>query len=441
MWTHRIMEVWLMTYREIKFEKSQILQQDVDNAHFQCTELDGLKFDPPDNGEQCHAVGVNSCYPLETTMPHWNTVKYNLTRSTALTSDLDFKLIVSLLGLNIGSEELIAEHIITSIGTETTETRSFDLTNCASYPALIPVNETASSGKIKVYLPMRALNYESLSAYLCTLWQSGTITSGWTVVSGTRAVGQQPDGDGNNWIQHTGNGSDSYNNLIYATNTSTNYHAMLKFQLASKGSDSYVRFFVPRYVDSSNFISIATYFNGTNQILNFRKIESGVVTSFASVTWLPGVQLDVGTTYFIEVIDNGTHMTVVIDDVTYIDVDYSSSLATTKKAHGCNKTTSGYWDNLGVFELTQPDTYTDEDITINFTHPSNLASNAPIYLMYQEYENAVYEAQPVNVSSQSTVKMTASSLDAFSGLRLKFEIIGSEDYDVKINKTTFKYEV
>jgi hypothetical protein len=159
-----------MVTRTIPYEKSAIMQKELDHKYFICTDADGLLFTPnPDPDETSHAVAVNTHFPTETNMPHWNSINYNWTRSS-LINPSEYKAIISLLGINTdGTEHLIGEDIITTIGAEVTETRGFDLRYSAAYPPLLPVNGAAANGKIQINLPFRRSHFETLVLVRCWL--------------------------------------------------------------------------------------------------------------------------------------------------------------------------------------------------------------------------------------------------------------------------------
>ncbi len=429
-----------MADRTIIYEKSNILQKEVMNANFICTESDGLLFTPNTNTDEITpAVAVNTHYPTETDMPHWNSVNYNWTRSTLINPPI-YKAIVSLIGINPdGTEHLIGEDIITTIGTTVTETRGFDLRQSAAFPPLNPVTGTCAAGNIQINLPFRYEHFESITAELCTLWQNGTVTAGWTVVAGTRAV-EQPFNDNDNWVKHTGNGSDALgSNIIYTANASSNYIARFDYASGVSGGSN-VGLFYPRYANSTNYLVVRTYWNGTTQYIQFLKVYGGVTTTYASVAWLDHC-LPLLEVHDFKIIDNGTHITVKIDDVTYIDVDYNPQMSATSKGHGSNGGNIGYWNIMQVREIINPTTPDNEDLSILFPTPTGFAENSPVKLNYKEYENAEYPTAEATMSSRGIAKMGYNSLDAFSALRLKFEIFADSDYNTQINNVIYRYEV
>lgn len=146
-----------------EFEGPALMQRDLNNANFIATTEDGLKFYPAiTDGSKLQALAYHTFQPAESENIFWQSVKTQATRS-ATVSDNDFEMIVSLLGINSGGEEvLVGEKVFRNCGiTETTEDIVFDLKRSACKPNIAVTDAAAASGKLRLNLPIRSKNFEN----------------------------------------------------------------------------------------------------------------------------------------------------------------------------------------------------------------------------------------------------------------------------------------
>jgi len=160
----------MVTTNKAPYTGSQIPQNDMDIIGYIASEQDGCKFQPnPNQTEQELATFTNTHQPFESNNVDWKKVELNRTWQQITDPESDtggsFSNIISLYGImHDGSPELIGEIIETSIpSTETTEPKIFDLDGSAGEAPVKQTIETTTAGKIKLKLPMRLKNYDSVT--------------------------------------------------------------------------------------------------------------------------------------------------------------------------------------------------------------------------------------------------------------------------------------
>lgn len=175
----------------------------------------------------------------------------------------------------------------------------------------------------------------------------------WTQNGGTLAIESSSPITGSYSLKHTGGGSSSHTvaNSGVISDSLTTYIAEFDFKLTTQGvgaNTPYVFIFLPRYVDSQNALRLETRFESPNQIIRLNNFVSNANNVVQSVTWIASAKLGTSTTYHFKIVDTGSHFKCYIDSVLFIDTDYSSTLATTKKGCGCDYDSVAVWDNLHI---------------------------------------------------------------------------------------------
>lgn len=123
------------------------------------------------------AVGtVTTTFYIDEAMINQGSVAYDWIRGQTSAPTTDFELVLNLLGITCnGDINLVGEQVLTPTSISSTETAkriSYDLLKSACEPHFYQDTITITPpGKIRVNLPMRALNYESFS--LVRNWLSG----------------------------------------------------------------------------------------------------------------------------------------------------------------------------------------------------------------------------------------------------------------------------
>jgi hypothetical protein len=146
---------------------SDLLQEDLENINF-IRDGEGVLFDPPvlDGETLNYACFSNTVHPSESENVSWVSTRLNWER-LASQEVTDFLAVITLLGLQLnGNEELIGEKIITTCPTiETVDEVVFNLQGSRGEPPVKNLTGEAAVDKIKVNLPFRYQNLESIALY------------------------------------------------------------------------------------------------------------------------------------------------------------------------------------------------------------------------------------------------------------------------------------
>jgi len=194
-----------------------------------------------------------------------------------------------------------------------------------------------------------------------------------SIVSGTDKI------SGTYSVNHTGNGSDDPSNIFYNTlgvydPDGCRIEADFKIKTQGVGSETpYAWLSVPRYqADGAKVNLIDTHYDGTNQKIRFLSYYDGSMHIAADATWMAG-KVPAGTTYHLTVIDTGTNMRVWINNVLYIDADYTNHIRVGHYGMGGNRDTSITFDNICIcrHSAVQPLTFGAVSATVSDSFDDN----------------------------------------------------------------------
>lgn len=212
-----------------------------------------------------------------------------------------------------------------------------------------------------------------LNKYYSDTFEDGTY-SDWTLEGGTPAIESSSPISGNYSIKHTGNGSDSLNNLLHRATSQLNKVTKFDFKLATQGvatNTPLVFLWFLRWTSTGKMMLWTAYNSSTGkQTLNISKYESSTWTDIKSVDWLTG-KLAVGTKYSFEITDTGSNIIVKINGTTILSTAYTTGQGVGDIGYGANKDSSGIWDNIETFPyglpttLSQPRIYTFDTTETN----------------------------------------------------------------------------
>jgi hypothetical protein len=283
----------------------------------------------------------------------------------------------------------------------------------------------------------------------------------WTVSGGTAAINSATPIYGTYSIKHTGTGDYSTTNGMWIVNTLTSYNARFKFQITTTGTTPYTpwfRIFTPRYIDSTHYLTVDSYYNSGTGKQVVRVLEengAGTVEICTPVNWLTGTPLT-SSVYEAWVVDTGSNIKLYIDTTPYIDKAYSSNVTTGKKGFGSMGDTATTWDNLKIWATNTitvgapgteistvtvtPDSADDDDTYVTYTTPSDWGNYAPLRLSLNEYGNTTYESPYLNLSPQATAKLGYDGVDKYVALRTRYEVKGSDAQSVTFNSAEYVYE-
>lgn len=212
-------------------------------------------------------------------------------------------------------------------------------------------------------------------------------------------------------LRHTGNGVVTWGNRVRKPITyprGTTKTIQFNFKLTSAGTADaacpYVYLWILDWQDSSNFLVLRTTYANPNQVLSLHKMENGVATTIGSATWLAGAKLGTATTYTFSIVDTGSHITVYVDWVSKLSLDYTFNPTGTciSEGLGCTADTQAKWDNILIYNQSVTSFYdliTNNSSIYFYGELKMHSTTVPFYPLFRlsgvSYINSVVSATDV----------------------------------------------
>ena len=279
----------------------------------------------------------------------------------------------------------------------------------------------------------------------------------WSVGYGTASIVSSGALYGSYSLRHIGNGSSTSWNHVWIPETSTKYIARFSFQpatIGTAGNDPYFMLFQARFVDSSNYLLVQTYWTGSVQTIELRKNEAGTVTTLASAT-LKSTKLTTSDFYQFWIKDTGSYFQMGISGgSTLISTPYSCNVANTMKAVGSNNSNAGIWDNIMIYPyignnpaistteteynigLFNPDAYKDDDMFVKFS----LGGAHPINVVAKEYLGSEYQTVTCPPVPNNSIIEMGPNIDNYQALRWLVELTEGNNVYLRGNWSQFQYD-
>lgn len=306
--------------------------------------------------------------------------------------------------------------------------------------------------------------------YLYDNFEDGKFTSrsspyqNWTSVGGTTVIANTNQIAGNYSIRHTGNNTGD-GIPLYIPVAPLSEIVDFDCKLTAQGSgadDPYVALWYIQYVDSSNFVRLDTYWDGSHQILRLRKRAAGVSSTLATYTWTAS-KWAVNGQQHIKTICNGSSITVRMGSTKLFGpVSIGSTFASTKQGMGCLESAAMQWDNIlikpnvsnfvsgtgveptlgsasGISNNTPtlPTSPQDEDMALNYVNGNGVPR--PYQITAKEYFSGEYTTTPILTKSLDVLEMGYDNVDRYIGLKQFVEITGSPGTIVKFPYAKYDY--
>lgn len=450
-----------MVTRTYKYTGSDMADPSTTPTGYVASDGDNLLFTPMmASPTVVEGTTIKTHFPLESRNVLWTSWKNELYRYTEA-SPVEYETLLQLYGLNSGGEELVGEQLFTTTTSPgTTEVVGFDLTQSACTAPLTVETGTGNAGKLRVNLPVRYSNYETLTLthryHFTDNFNDASIGANWTVSTPAGSIWETTTlnillskGVNGRWDAATHNAPITYTPIP----SSGDWVASVTMNSYTVNDKTMAGFML--YKDCDNVWMVGRRRDDELSI-NGVRLNKIVNNVYGSVVTVPSTTLPM---HFLIAYINGTYYFYHSTTGTGWSYVYSTNSLGFVPTHvgmfasnwGSYNAVEPTFDNFSISTKTGNSTYdvttipsatpADDDLYIQYPTPANWRDMTYTDLTHNRYGDYPTTTNAVPLNAKGISRLGYSGLDKFDGLREIITTTSTDDYITQWNWSEVKYEV
>ena len=288
---------------------------------------------------------------------------------------------------------------------------------------------------------------------------------------GTLSITNTNPTSGSYSLKHIGDGTNYHAGWIYSNKTLGNSFSLeFNVKLITQGTGAntpYVSILYIQYNNYQNWLRIATWYDGTNQVIGLQQNVAGTITTLGSQIMIAGAKWGAPNTKTFRIIrSDSNHWGIQVDGGTVLYVTGNPGF-TEIWGGAAQMDSQALWDDIKVYPYigtvptvgtvgserqgeyggewsytaTAPDTLVPGTQQATFTTPTFPDTNPLSHITYQTEGMGELDSNSFRLTDGMILNQGYNSLDIYKSLILRFYAKTNSNYNISIDDVKAQYEI